>query len=1068
MNIIDDLFLSDNGIKAFETVLEFNQDNTLTDHEHDKWRRILLQVFMFLISDLAWETIIQEKDIHAMVETFLQDERVNSINKIGFGALIRIILETDWVDNQKRRPIILSAFEKNAPDQLLKEWKVNPGDMGHEKVNAIRSGAQRSYREFETSIHLPSNIDSIIKMRNKVLPALKKPGGQALIVPFLPDHTETDVSEMFDLLEEYRDSLETLDVVDSFDKLFLAINKFIKNNREIKSSYGAMLTEHFGEKIRDFIDKDFVNNKAAQPSSLRASLGDKKYPFHKKNHKTYVRFVIDNDGPGFAYKVNLSVIFLEDDVLLIEDKSHLGRIAPNLRHNVDLPILIQNPTSNVKGTAVLEWRNYKGEKQEISFDFQCDAQRTDVDWDRLQTLDPYSLEPIQSKDELIGRADTLNRLIGTSEASNVGSSIIFGQKRVGKTSIAKALGSNLEERGFLVIYLEGGDYVEPTPDDTIARLGRRLCWMIQRKEKGLSHISIPDFNNALSPISEFLDQVEDTYPDKKIVFILDEFDELPVDLYSRGSFGNAFFLTLRSISSRSNVGFVLVGGEKINFIMEHQGDKLNKWKTLKVDYFSREDDWLDYRELITRPVTGMIDYSEEAIQRIFNVSAGNPYFTKLICGSVYQSVIDRRDCHISEAEVEDEINKVIYEISINTFQHFWEDGLVGNERETLEKSIDRRRILLAISETLSEDPPALIEKVKGQQIVDPVTSLEGILQEFLSRNILRRNAENAYEFKIELFERWLRIKGVFEVISSFPHLDAELKKRKDQERIIIRSEEITKLTDGWTSYKGEKINEDRVRRWLSQFASVENQRAMFTVLEHLNFYSQIRVREKLQEIHDIVTRDLGRSKSRRQVKRGDILISYLDGPGKSGAHLANLYADESRIYVGNVVEKSELANRLIEPGEIKAIVFVDDFVGTGNSIVEYLTTLDPIVGERINERNIRTVFSCIVAYKQGWEKLEEFMDKLPFKLHLHACEFLDQTDQVFNEANSPYKDDSDRISAKQLAKRHGEQIERKWPLGFGNLELAVVFEHGCPNNSLPILWGESTGDFNWIPLFRRH
>jgi hypothetical protein len=36
----------------------------------------------------------------------------------------------------------------------------------------------------------------------------------------------------------------------------------------------------------------------------------------------------------------------------------------------------------------------------------------------------------------------------------------------------------------------------------------------------------------------------------------------------------------------------------------------------------------------------------------------------------------------------------------------------------------------------------------------------------------------------------------------------------------------------------------------------------------------------------------------------------------------------------------------------------------------------------------------------------------------------------------------------------------------GDGELAVVFERGCPNNSVPILWGEATTP-KWMALSRR-
>ncbi len=56
------------------------------------------------------------------------------------------------------------------------------------------------------------------------------------------------------------------------------------------------------------------------------------------------------------------------------------------------------------------------------------------------------------------------------------------------------------------------------------------------------------------------------------------------------------------------------------------------------------------------------------------------------------------------------------------------------------------------------------------------------------------------------------------------------------------------------------------------------------------------------------------------------------------------------------------------------------------------------------------------------------------------------------------------MRAMEIAKEKGAISEPRLPLGYGGTELAVVFERGCPNNSVPILWGEATTP-KWMALF---
>ena len=335
------------------------------------------------------------------------------------------------------------------------------------------------------------------------------------------------------------------------------------------------------------------------------------------------------------------------------------------------------------------------------------------------------------------------------------------------------------------------------------------------------------------------------------------------------------------------------------------------------------------------------------------------------------------------------------------------------------------------------------------------------LRELVARKILV--GQDAFEFKVPLFFRWLRDRGVHDIIASFDVLDHYTLTRRHEAKQQIASDELLALTSSWSHYRGQHITDDRVRAWLAQFSGAQEQRLAFTILQKLKCYSNGLVREKLRELDAVVGRKItSRTISGR--KRSDLLISYLDGVGKSGAHCASLYAEEAGVYVGNVVERGRIAEKLMARDDIRGLVFVDDFIGTGESVSGYMNSLNKPLVELVKKLKLPVVIVGVAACTEGQRRLEEVKESWPIEVDLFIGESLDESFRCFGDASAVFSESEERAAAKTMALRYGKTLEKKCPLGYGDLELAVVFERGCPNNSLPMLWSRSS---RWTPLFPR-
>lgn len=149
------------------------------------------------------------------------------------------------------------------------------------------------------------------------------------------------------------------------------------------------------------------------------------------------------------------------------------------------------------------------------------------------------------------------------------------------------------------------------------------------------------------------------------------------------------------------------------------------------------------------------------------------------------------------------------------------------------------------------------------------------------------------------------------------------------------------------------------------------------------------------------------------------------------------------------------------------MVFIDDIVGTGTTAIEFLTSLDPIIYPYVLDKKILVFFIAIAGYTAGIKKVQDGLSKLSTEVQFHVCDTYDESYKCFSSKSRALNNPSDREFAKVVAQRVGKFLEKKWPLGYGDLEAAIVFENSCPNNSLPILWAEGKTGLKWTPLFKR-
>ena len=371
-----------------------------------------------------------------------------------------------------------------------------------------------------------------------------------------------------------------------------------------------------------------------------------------------------------------------------------------------------------------------------------------------------------------------------------------------------------------------------------------------------------------------------------------------------------------------------------------------------------------------RPVDGALEYNDAAVAALYDMTAGHPYFTRVICQSILELAVRRRDGYITPIEVNEAFSDAVRTSGSHYFQHFWEDGIADTPDRAELASINRRKVLMAIAEVVRHNRRADPVDVLGQasRLGLSSTEAEVELQDFVRRQVLAFTG-NQYSCKVRFFQEWLKEYGVSQILAKFTEAGTPIRIMEEDERLRVRSDEIVSLTRAWRTYRGQPVETDHVRAWLEQFGDARKQRLMFKLLQGVRYYSRHLVRERLREAHGMVMRGVVQHLAPRQRKRPEVLVSYLDGAGKSGALFAKWYGEENRILSDNIVEPLKIEKILASNPDIQAILFVDDFIGTGNSICRNLeAAADPLM-EASKDRGVLVKVLAVCGFEPGVEAI---------------------------------------------------------------------------------------------------
>jgi AAA+ ATPase superfamily predicted ATPase len=936
----------------------------------------------------------------------------------------------------------------------------------HGRITALLSPLSLQY----------GDIDAVLAARKDIIGALSHSIIRQYAEPFRLKEIRSTVEATFSVLKKVLAQETSLlnDINECHRAIAQAKSEFEGAGTFLYFGYLSLFLDNCGVVLSNFLASRRARFATTIQKNYPGSELQKRYPLHEDGRVIQIVVPLRNGGPGIANSVTVSATAASSDIILGTDSIILGSVPPG-EFSVTLDVMVMSPCEQLTVLLQVEWGEIgTPDKKSEVFEFRVIAQARSIKWHELEYWAPYSTAPVEG-DKFVGRSDKIQQLASKLLRDPMEPFYITGQKRVGKTSLALAAAEFAKAKNGALRshYVLWGSVAHVDPQKSLKALGESIERFIATELPPGIVLAGGDYSGSLADLIKYSDAVLKLVPERRFVLVLDEFDEIHQELFLQGNLAETFFANLRALARCRNICLVLVGGENMPFIMDRQGQKLNNFSRFNLSYYSRTTEWDDFQLLVRKPSAGLLNWHDDAVSEVFNSTNGNPYFSSIVCGGVLRTAVSERDADITSSEVKRAIEGQVSSLGAHSFAHLWQDGIPKSTSEKDPDILRRMRTLVAMARCLRKGISPTASNIANEKTSTQLSDSEvpAVLNDFVRRDVLKDEL-GSYYFSLPIFGMWLVDVGVSQLVAD--KLNEELANVAVQEENanVVKSEEVVELSKKWPTFRGRHIGTDEIRTWYQQVELVRDQRILFELLKRTKFYSETLVRERLRDIQTFLRPGLPEFIIRKSSdRRNDVLVTFVDGEGKSGASYASLYAEENRIAADSVVSRGNLKARIAERIEngIKPamIVIVDDIAGTGRSLAENVERFCIEFKNDIAETKIRVV--TLVATAEAQSVISDKLKTIEADIEFRSCEILPHELYAFPKEDTVWKTAEQEARAKALCVDLGARIYRRNPLGYGDLGLLVVFPTTVPNNSLPILHSHSrTGSaVSWSPLFPR-
>lgn len=291
-----------------------------------------------------------------------------------------------------------------------------------------------------------------------------------------------------------------------------------------------------------------------------------------------------------------------------------------------------------------------------------------------EIINPYIAgAPVTEQRMFFGREDIfqwIENSIAGQYADHI--LVLHGQRRVGKTSVLKQLSNRLPHR-YIPVFFDLQGRTHTTLDHFLWWLAREIVRVL-KQERAIEVPPPQKESFAADPEyfeNQFLTSLQSHLGSATLLLTFDEFDNLE-ESEVREELARPLIDHLRRLMGHPNLNFIFSIGSSGRKLENMQAAYTDFFKTAlykKISFLSEEQT----HHLVTRPVAGVIEYERPAVDRIYQIASGHPYFTQLTCHELFARCQRTEQRKIAVADVESVLDDVVERGTVN-LKFVWDEA----------------------------------------------------------------------------------------------------------------------------------------------------------------------------------------------------------------------------------------------------------------------------------------------------------------------------------------------------------------------------------------------------------
>jgi tetratricopeptide (TPR) repeat protein len=346
----------------------------------------------------------------------------------------------------------------------------------------------------------------------------------------------------------------------------------------------------------------------------------------------------------------------------------------------------------------------------------------------------------------VGRTDILQGVKEQLRSPQQNAIVLYGQRRIGKTSVLRELEAKLSKDNCQVIYFDLMGKATLPLQTILSQLADEICFKLSMTKPDVGKI---EFHAWLASVVN-----EDKFTHSSLIILFDEFDSIdaPHAEQARDEFFHYLREKLLPVVPQK-LKFVFAIGRNISDFQS----ALVLLRTMSNYHVSLLIPQQETEKLIRLSENNnSLRWSKAAIQKIWELTHGHPYLTQLLCHLIFEQLWAKPRTSVptvSRKVVEELIAtkenlEKVFEKAVSALEWLWE-GLPPACK------IDAAAFAELGNRAVSQKE--LVEHLYRNGVGIVVSELETAPKSLKDWDIIEEDESNNYQFRVELFRQWVKL-----------------------------------------------------------------------------------------------------------------------------------------------------------------------------------------------------------------------------------------------------------------------------------------------------------------------